>query len=338
MPLITHSNYSPPAWLRNGHALTLWAALCRQKPILPPGMVRERLITPDHDFVDVDYTPASPDSSDCCKRAVILSHGLEGHSRRRYMLGMSAAFLAAGWDVFARNLRACSGEINCTPRMYHSGETDDLDLVVNHVLVKGYSRLALIGFSLGGNQTLRYLAEQRLPTEVCAAVTISVPCDLAGSAAELSKPSRSLYMAYFMRSLKKKIRHKHGLHPEHISLRGLSRMYTFQAFDDAYTAPLHGFASARDYWARASSLPVLQHIRVPTLLLNAKDDPFLSPSCYPTQIAAAHPSLHLETPVHGGHVGFVSPQPGPYWDEERAVEFVGENFLSPSERSYLLPV
>lgn len=323
MPIVTHSSYLPPFWLRNGHALTLWAALCRKKPSLPPNMVRERLVTPDNDFVDVDFTPSFREPVGCGSRAVILSHGLEGHSRRRYMLGMSAAFLAAGWDVFARNLRACSGEINCTPRMYHSGETDDLHLVMNHVLSRGYSKLALIGFSLGGNQTLRYLAEERLPKEVCAAVTISVPCDLVGSASELSKPSRALYMAYFMNSLKKKIRHKHSLHPEHISLRGLTHMYTFQAFDDAYTAPLHGFASALDYWTRASSLPVLQKIRVPTLLINAKDDPFLSPSCFPKAIAAAHPFLHLEIPDSGGHVGFVSSPPGPYWDERRAVEFVG---------------
>lgn len=322
MPIVAHSTYRPPVWLRNGHALTLWAVLCRKKPFLPSNMIRERLVTPDNDFVDVDFTPGTPKSSDGGTRAVVLSHGLEGHSRRRYMLGMSAAFVAAGWDVFARNLRACSGEINCTPRMYHSGETDDLHLVMNHVLSRGYRKLALVGFSLGGNQTLRYLAEERLPTEVCAAVTISVPCDLVGSATELAKPSRALYMAYFMNSLKKKIRHKHSLHPEHISLRGLSRMYTFQAFDDAYTAPLHGFASARDYWIRASSLPVLQKIRVPTLLINAKDDPFLSPSCYPAAIAATHPSLYLETPDNGGHVGFVSTDPGPYWDERRAVEFV----------------
>lgn len=327
MPII-QSSYTPPSFLANGHVLTLWASLCRPAPPVPDNMVRIRLDTPDQDFVDVDYMPAEPQESRdrAPEKAIVLSHGLEGHSRRSYMLALSALFRKAGWDVYARNMRSCSGEMNRAPVLYHSGETNDLHLVVSHVAGLGYNTMALAGFSMGGNQTLRYLAEPRLPAIVKAAVTVSVPCDLEGSSAELSRPSRAMYMAYFMRTLKRKMRQKHDLYPDRIPMKKHWRMYNFEAFDNAYTAPLYGFASAHDYWRRASSLDALPRIAVPTLLLNAQDDPFLSPSCFPAEVARSNPNLYLEMPEHGGHVGFVTlgtEQPwGPYWCETRALDFI----------------
>lgn len=326
MPYIpaSQSTYVPPAFLRNGHLLTLWGSLMRKTPPLP-NMVRVRLDTSDDDFVDVDCMESGGrEKSE--KRAVVISHGLEGNSRRSYMLAIATVFLRAGWDVFARNMRACSGEINKAPRMYHSGETDDLHRVIGYVLEKGYKQAALVGFSMGGNQTLKYLGEARLPGEIKAAVGISVPCDLTGAALELAKASRAIYMAYFMRTLKRKMREKHQKYPDLIPLRGLWHMHTFEEFDNTYTAPLHGFKSAQDYWEKASSLEALPRITVPTLLCNALDDPFLSPGCYPVKIARQSEWLWLETPQHGGHVGFVSAdlkEPwGPYWDEMRTFAFV----------------
>lgn len=331
MPIIP-SSYTPPPFLANGNALTLWASLCRPVPPLAADRIRFRLDTPDQDFVDVDYIPAAPQgkkekaASRETDKAIVLSHGLEGHSRRPYMLAASAVFHKAGWDVFARNMRSCSGEMNRAPALYHSGETNDLHLVVSHVASLGYNTLALAGFSMGGNQTLRYLAEKRMPATVKAAVAISVPCDLEGSSVELSRPSRAPYMAYFMRTLKRKMRLKHAMYPDLVPLAGHWRMRNFEAFDTAYTAPLYGFASAHDYWHRASSLESLPHITVPTLLINAQDDPFLSPSCYPADTAGTNPALYLEMPKHGGHVGFVTLNTqypwGPYWSDTRALDFI----------------
>lgn len=318
MPIRTKSSYTPPWFLQNGHALTLWASLCR-KPIPVPLLRRERLHTPDNDFIDVDFMPSKPGTKP--ETVAVLSHGLEGHSRRGYILSASRAFLMNGVDVAARNFRACSGEINRTPGMYHSGETNDLHLTVTRCIALGYRRILLVGFSMGGNQTLRYLAESRVPQEIAGAAVFSVPCDLVGAAHKLAQPAQAIYMVYFMRTLRQKIRQKHALYPDLIPIARLEQMKNFEAFDNAYTAPLHGFDSALDYWTRASSLESLPLIRVPTLLVNAKDDPFLSPSCYPYDAAAVSDWLFLETPKHGGHVGFVSSKE-PWWVERRVIEWM----------------
>ncbi len=325
MPFITSSNYSPPRYLRNGHLLTLWASQQRRL-CLPwePYFRTQRLDTDDGDFFDVDILPASPYAR--AVGAAILSHGLEGNSRRPYMRGMAEAFRKSGWDVLARNFRGCSGEPNRTLKMYHGGETEDLHRTVCWAAEQGYGKLVLAGFSMGGNQTFKYLGENpsRIPGQVCAAVGISVPCDLEGSAEMLHRPSRMLYMAYFMSSLRGKIREKHARFPDVVSVSGLNKMFTFESFDNAYTAPLHGFVDARDYWRRSSCLPVLGNIRVPAYLLNAADDPFLSASCFPVELARKSRLFTLEMPHHGGHVGFVTSDTGRYWSETRAADFVRE--------------
>jgi len=323
MPLVEPSSYQPPSFLRNGNLLTLWASKLRRLSLRwEPFFSTVRLDTPDGDFFDVDILPVRP--GECSSRLAIISHGLEGNSRRKYMRGMAEAFREAGWDVFARNFRGCSGEENKTIGMYHSGETEDLHQTVLFAISRGYRRIVLAGFSMGGNQTLKYLGENpsRIPSCVEAGIGISVPCDLEGSAKLLDLPSRRIYMEYFMSTLRKKIRAKASRFPGRFDTTRLRRIHTFQEFDDLYTAPLHGFASACDYWRRASSLPVLADIRVPVLLLNAADDPFLSPGCFPRELATKSPLLTLEIPAHGGHVGFVGPNPDRYWSESRAVEFV----------------
>ncbi len=323
MPFVSVSSYVPPHFLHNGHTLTLWASQWRDLNLpWEPFFETVRLDTPDGDFFDVDVLPSQPDTrSDC---AIILSHGLEGNSRRPYMRGMAEAFRQSGWDALARNFRGCSGEPNRTLGMYHGGETGDLHLLVEYAISLGYRKIALIGFSMGGNQTLKYLGENPslVPREVCAGVGISVPCDMEGSARVLDQPSRLPYMIYFMTTLRDKMREKHARFPDRVSVEGLSTMLTFRAFDDAYTAPFYGFKNAHDYWRRSSSLSVLGNIRIPSYLLNAADDPFLSRECYPVELAKKSRLFTLEVPRHGGHVGFVGPDPSRYWSETRTLAFV----------------
>lgn len=320
MPLLSTSTYRAPFWLPGGNAQTVYPPLFRCLSA-PPHTVR-RVPTPDGDWFSLDHYRAGMGGK---RQVVILSHGMEGHSKRGYMIGMCGAFLAGGWDCLARNFRACGGEMNALPGMYHSGQTEDLHTAITLALAEGYTRIALVGFSMGGNQVLKYLGEapERVPGEVAGAAAFSVPCDLQGCAMELARPGNRLYMRYFLRTLREKVRAKHREHPGFYPLKGLETITSFQEFDGRYTAPVHGFASARDYWKKSSCLPVLEGIRIPTLLVNARNDPFLSPSCSPASLARDHPFLTLERPRQGGHVGFTPANGmGRYWSEKRAVAFI----------------
>lgn len=321
MPIVTASDYRPPFVLWNGHVQTVYPPLFRPMPSVRP--VRERLFTPDEDFLDIDWHRAEGRRP---PRLAVISHGLEGNARRKYVAGMARALTRAGWDVLAWNFRGCSGEPNRLLRYYHSGDTDDLHTVLTHGLARrGYDTAALVGFSIGGNQVLKYLGEDpdRVPKAVKAAVAFSVPCDLAGGAQVLARPANRLYMEYFLRSLRAKARLKGRLFEGALDLTGLEAMRTFDVFDERFTAPLHGFAGAADYYARASSLPHLPAIRVPTLLVNALDDPFLSAACTPRAAAAGSRQLFLEMPISGGHVGFVERnRDNVYWSERRAAAFL----------------
>lgn len=313
------SAFSPPLRWRNGHLQTIWPALFRRVGIGMP--VRERITTPDDDFLDLDWYRADH------SRLLVISHGLEGNSRRPYILGLARAASASGWDVLAWNFRSCGGELNRRPRFYHSGDSGDLDLVLRHGLRGGYSEIVLAGFSIGGNMTLVYLGTlgERLPEAVKGAAIFSAPCDLAGGAERLAEPNNRLYMHRFMRQLRRKMRQKHALFPNRISLAGLDEMRTFHDFDERYTAPLHGFENARDYWERCSGARFIDRIRTPVLIVNALDDPFLSTGCFPRSEAAANPRVVLETPNHGGHVGFMRRLGDPvYWSESRALAFFEE--------------
>ena len=319
MPLIESSTYAAPFWLRGGHAQTIWPALFRRVRLVTAE--RERIETPDGDFLDVDW-----ERSRRSERVAILSHGLEGSSRDTYVQGMAAALERAGWDVAAWSCRGCSGEPNRMLRSYHSGATEDLAAVVDHVLRGGrYRRVALVGFSLGGNITLKYLGDYGagIDPRVDRAAAFSVPCDLASSSLALEGWRNRVYMDRFLVNLRGKIRAKMRKFPGALSDAGLDAMRTFREFDGAYTAPLHGYRDAEDYWARASSKPVLGRIEIPTLLVNARNDPFLPAECFPEDAARASGHFHFEAPRQGGHIGFVSfNDRGEYWSETRAVEFL----------------
>ncbi len=317
MPVLSCSYRSP--WLfRNGHVQTIYPNLCRRAPQIPS--VRTRITTPDNDFLDLDRVSIGSD------RAAIVLHGLEGSSSRPYIRGMVRVLSRSGWDVLAWNFRGCSGEPNRNLRFYHMGDTEDIHTVIQHALSRyPYETIALVGFSMGGNVILKYLAEQgeRLSPVVRAAATFSVPCDLPAAAEKMDRPSNALYTRRFLVMLADKIREKARRFPGLIDDKPVLGMRTFREFDAVYTAPIHGFASAEDYWARSASKPLLHAITIPTLLVNASDDPFLTPSCYPYDEARANSNLYLEVPPNGGHVGFVSlGHGGRYWSERRAGEFL----------------
>jgi predicted alpha/beta-fold hydrolase len=306
--------------LRNGHLQTILPSFLRN--LSGNLFQRERIDTPDSDFLDLDWARTNSD------RIAILSHGLEGHSRRHYMVGMARMLNHHGWDALAWNHRSCSGEPNRLLRMYHNGAIDDLDTVVRHALSSGkYKTAALIGFSLGGNLTLLYLGKTgaSLDTRIQKSVVFSVPCDLRASALELARPRNRLYMEQFLWSLHDKIRAKMKLLPGQIDDTGFHEIRTFKEFDDRYTAPIHGFRNAEDYWAKCSSGQFIPGVRIPTLIVNALDDPFLVNDCYPLQMASESRYVHLEMPRTGGHVGFMLfNSNGSYWSEQRALEFLQE--------------
>lgn len=320
MPLIENSIYRAPSWLPGGHLQTIYPALFRRLPHVT--VRRERLELPDGDFVDLEWAEQGR------PRLAILSHGLEADTRTDYIQGMAAALIRHGWDVLAWNFRGCGDEPNRLLRMYHSGATEDLHAVISHAILRHPAeRIDLIGFSLGGNLTLKYLGEgpAELPQRLHRAAAFSVPCDLACSSRQLALRANRIYMERFLRKMRCKVRAKDRRFPDQLDLAGLGQIRTFQEFDDRYTAPLHGFADAADYWARNSCGQFLRAIRLPTLLVNARNDPFLGPGCYPSEEAAASTTFHFEAPAEGGHVGFIPPRgSGEYWSEARAVEFLGD--------------
>jgi predicted alpha/beta-fold hydrolase len=308
------ARYKRPALLFNRHLETIYPSLFRKVPSI--GCIQNRITTPDDDFLDLDWYTSGG------KKLVIISHGLEGNSKRAYVLGMVKAFIGLGYDVLAWNYRGCSHEINRRPRFYHSGATDDLNTLVEHVgNLNRYNEISLVGFSLGGNLTLKYLGERHNSGHLIAsAVAISAPLDLASSCSALAKPVNWMYVKRFLISLKKKVSEKSRMMELPIS-PNLDSITTLREFDDQVTAPLHGFQNAADYYEKNSSLPYLEAIPNRTLILNALNDPFLSEECYPRKINNS--KITLEFSEHGGHVGFAAfNQNGLYWSELQAIQFI----------------
>ena len=321
MPLVSRSTYKAPPLFQSADLQTIFPSLFRK--VKGVHYRRERINTPDGDFLDLDWSETG------AHRLAIISHGLEGNSERSYVLGMARAFNRRGWDALAWNMRGCSGEPNRLLRSYHSGATEDLGAVIAHVQENSprYRALALVGFSLGGNVTLKYLGERGKAVSplIVGAVAFSVPCDLASGARQMATWRNRIYMSRFIRLLHDKIRAKMALIPGRITDDGYDQVKTFYDFDDRYTAPLHGFKNAEDYWRRCSSKQFLPAVTVPTLMVSAEDDPFLGPECYPVTEASHHAKVYLEIPSWGGHVGFVSfNEKGEYWSEARAASFLGD--------------
>ena len=316
MPIL-ESRFQPPFYLRNGHLQTILGAILPRR--YQSCIVPERLELPDGDFLDLDWAKAGH------RRLAILSHGLEGSSKNSDIRGLSIAFNDAGWDTLAWNFRGCSGETNRCLRFYHSGETDDLSFVIKHA-ARNYASLVLVGFSLGGNMILKYLGEGDVHPFIQAAAAVSAPIDLASSAEALDRrASNQFYLRRFMKSLAAKIEAKAKRFPTEINATGVREIRSFSVFDDRYTSRIHGFRDAEDYWHQSSAIGYIDRLSVPTLLLNAKDDPFLSLESFPYAAARQNLRLFLETPDTGGHLGFVDGRG--FWIERRIPEFMNEIVL-----------
>ena len=306
--------YSPPFPLFHRHLETIYPALFRRVEIFAPH--QERIPTPDNDFLDLDWYKLGSG------KLVIISHGLEGNSKRAYVLGMAKVFLGAGFDVLAWNYRGCSAEMNLAKRFYHSGATDDLDTIVIHAAKRqAYKSINLIGFSLGGNLTLKYLGEGFSSSSgISKSVAISVPLNLDSSSEALARGDNWLYVRRFLTSLKKKVKEKGG-RIEIPNIERLGSIKTLRDFDDLITGPLHGFRNADDYYRQCSSLYFLPKIKTPTLIINARNDPFLGEDCFP-ESNMGNP-LQFLYPAFGGHVGFtLFNERKLFWSEIKALEFI----------------
>jgi predicted alpha/beta-fold hydrolase len=322
VPVLSNSaSIQSPFWLRGSHAQSIFPALFRKVELLTPRL--ERLTLPDDDFLDVDWYVQGDSLGD--KPLLIVSHGLEGNSRRPYVKGLVKTFLEKGVNAMAWNYRSCSGEPNKSLRFYHSGATDDLDFVIQYAIQQGAKEIYLAGFSLGGNLTLKWLGEkgENPPKSIRKAVAFSVPLHLSSSSRTLARWDNGIYTSRFLQTLLEKVNEKSARYPLDITPAMLSRIRSLFDFDNVITGPLHGFKDAEDYYEQSSSLYFLDKIRIPTLIINAKNDPFLSPECFPESLVSTLEQVFLEIPQEGGHCGFYpSSYQGQLWSEKRA-----ENWL-----------
>ncbi len=321
--------FRPARWLPGRHLQTVWSRWLRRGPRI--AMRRETWDTPDGDVLELDFVDGPPGSP-----LLLGLHGLEGCSQSLYMQGLMHRAAERGWRGIALNFRSCApppgrphGEwtMNRGERMYHSGETSDLEWVVGRLVeAEPDLRLFLVGVSLGGNVLLKWLGERSHDARATAAVAISAPFDLAACSRHLEAGLGPLYMRAFLRSLRDKALDFERRFPGRVDVPAARAARTFRQIDDAATAPIHGFADADDYYARSSSLPHLASIQVPTLLINARDDPFQPVSSLERARARASGAVSCLFTEAGGHVGWVtgppwSPEP---WAEARAIEFLAE--------------
>ena len=316
--------FRPAWWCPGAHLQTIWAGVLRPSPKV--ALTRAPWELPDGDFLDVDELAASSGAP-----RVIVLHGLEGSSRSPQVLGFLREAHKRGWGGVAVNFRGCSGEPNRLRRSYHGGETGDLAWVIDRVRAQHPSSPILcVGFSLGGNVLLKYLGEQgeKLPEQVRAAAAISAPFDLALSAHALEHGLSRVYGRRLVASLKRKTLQKLARYPDLVDANALQAVRTVAEFDDLVTGPVHGFRNAADYWAASSSAAFLPRIRLPTLLINARDDPFLPAEALPVRAVSENSFLSAEFPSSGGHLGFLEgrwPSAPIAWAEVRAAEFLAQH-------------
>lgn len=340
MPFLEHDLVKPPAYQWNGHLQTIWPSVARR--VEGVSYERERIDTPDGDFLLLDWArtnkldfglPVGDTQSEIHhpkstfpKRLAILAHGLEGDAHRPYLKGMVKKLNESGWDALAWNCRSCAGETNRLRTSYHIGKSDDLDLIVRRVLNSSqYDELVLLGFSAGGNMTLKYAGEQGngIPKAIQKVITFSVPLDLDAVANHFMRLSNRIYDKRFLRTLIAKVRDKAQTHD--IDLSPIAKIRTMRDFDEYYSGPLHGFKDADDYYRQNASMYFLDNIRVPTWVINARNDPFLPQACYNPALVEKAPFVTLEIPRQGGHCGFSHHSLNRSWIEERTIEVIGQS-------------
>jgi predicted alpha/beta-fold hydrolase len=295
--------YRAPRWLPGGHLQTIWPALfSRPAPGPSPAYRRERWDTPDGDFVDVDFV----DAVDAAAPLLVLFHGLEGSSASPYALAFAHRAAILGWAYAVPHFRGCSGELNRAPRAYHSGDYEEVGWVLQRLRAGRPAPVLAVGVSLGGNALLRWAEEAGDSAALTARAVAAVcaPVDLAAGGHAIGRGfNRQVYTRMFLRTMKPKALLKWQQHPGLFDRERLRAARTLYEFDNLFTAPLHGFRDTDDYWSRASAKPRLSHIRIPALLLNARNDPFVPAHSLPGPQEVGS-SVMLWQPAHGGHVGF----------------------------------
>jgi uncharacterized protein len=320
-------SFFPPFWIRGSHAQTIGGRLLRKR-----GGVRfrkERLDTPDGDFLDLEYALVEDHPLPDTAPLVLKLHGLEGSAHSGYSVELAKSLARRGVRSVGLNFRSCGGEMNRTARFYHSGDTGDLEQVLDHLgQTTPPTRLAALGFSLGGNVLLKFLGEQGAGASgrLRAAVAVSVPYDLAACADWMTEGAARIYAAFFLRRLRRKVRAKQELLTGKCDVERVFRARRVREFDDALTAPLHGFSGAEEYYRRSSSGQYLPAVSIPTLLIHSLDDPIAVPRSIPQDTIGQNRWLTTAFTERGGHVGFVQGSPGKprFWAEERAARFLAE--------------
>ncbi|MCB9032973.1 MAG: alpha/beta fold hydrolase [Chitinophagales bacterium] len=322
MPVLPSIAIKSPKWLSNGHLQTIVPNFYRTVDGI--SFTRERITTWDDDFLDLDWSSVNS------KKLVIISHGFEGSTDRVYVKGLTRIFNENNVDVLAWNLRGCSGEDNKQLYAYHSGKTDDLDFVIQHAVKKNkYNSINLIGVSLGGNLTLKYLGEELYESvkNIEAAMAISVPIDYVSSFPKLLSFKNMIYEKRFTKQVKEKLKQKVNKHPNKIDYKHALASKNLWEFTDRYTVPVFGFKDVNDYNIKVQAKTYINNIKTPTLLLNTDNDPLLTKACYPIESAKQSKYLHLEIPINGGHVGFCEDLNAKHnWLEKRAVKFLVNGF------------
>jgi predicted alpha/beta-fold hydrolase len=317
MPLIHQSSYpGPPRWQFNGHLQTIWPSV---RKISPPSYERERITLADGDFLDLDWLEGKT------KKLAILTHGLEGNSHKPYMVRMAAFLFEQGWSVLAWNCRSCSGEMNRAARMYHHGDTEDIEEILSHALsTKHYEQIDLIGFSMGGSILSKYLGVKgkEVPDEVRCGIAWSTPFDLKIGIEALETLDNWLYKNRFYNSLKKKIHQKADQYPDLINPDDFKKVKKWEDFDRFFSAPINGFQDQHEFYRQASLKHYVSGVRKPLLVVNALNDPILPAHQNPVKICEHHDSVFLEQPKKGGHVGFDLTNASYTWIESRTLEFL----------------
>lgn len=308
--------YRAPSWLPGGHAQTLWPLLIKPRPLK---LRRERWDTPDGDFIDVDHLDGPAEAP-----LMVLFHGLEGSANSHYAISTALACKQAGWRLALPHFRGCSGELNRRPRAYHSGDSDEIDWILRRLHATDGRQIHAAGVSLGGNALLKWAGERGSAAGelVSGVAAMCAPLDLAACGHHLANGFNRVYTKHFLNTLKAVSAARLHQHPGLFDAVRMRQAINLFQFDDAVTAPIHGFAGADDYWRRASAKPRLKSIGVPTLAVNPKNDPFL-PARHLPKATDVSRFVHLEQPAEGGHVGFVSgPFPGNLdWLAQRLLHF-----------------
>ena len=280
MPIISSSSYpGPPFYQFNAHLQTILPAIFRK--VYRP-YERERFTLSDGDFLDLDWVDSDS------RKLIVLTHGLEGNTDRHYMKGMAKLFAQQGWDILAWNCRSCSGEMNLKLRMYNHGEIGDIEEIIGHALrTKNYEEIVLIGFSMGGNINMKYLGVHgnEIPDVISKAVSFSAPCDLHSSVKKLDEPDVLFYKNRFLNKLKPKMKLKAQQYPDVLDFSRFQQIQKWEDFDNFFTVPINGFKNAQDFYDQGSAQNFLSGISIPTLLVNALNDPILTPECFPEDIA-----------------------------------------------------